>query len=255
MTGTCDDSATYQPWLQRVLQRSLWTKPVIPPLVRRLLPQVFWNGNADRRQVALTFDDGPDRRDTLPLLHVLARQRVRATFCYVGERVAAERGLVSMAAAAGHQIGVHGYRHRAFVLDDPTALRTQLDATRDLIASITGRDPTTITTVRPPYGIITPAIARLLLNWGYRPLIGTIVPMHWAQPAQHTITQVLRYAEPGAVIVLHESLPGAAIAPITDEIITHLRTAGFAFVTIDEMRTAQPPQYPVGPPNVSDPVG
>ncbi len=238
MTRTFDDSAGYPPWLQRVLQRRLWATPVIPLLVRRSFPQVFWSGNADRQQVALTFDDGPDRRDTLPLLNVLARQRVRATFCYVGERVAAERGLVSVAAAAGHQIGVHGYRHRAFVLDDPTALRTQLDATRDLIASITGRDPATINTVRPPYGIITPAIVRLLLSWGYRPLIGTIVPMHWAQPAQHTIAQVLRYAEPGAVIVLHESLPGAAIAPITEVIITHLRAAGFVFVTIDEMRSS-----------------
>lgn len=238
ITITFGDSAGYPPWLQRVLQRRLWVTPVIPSLVRRSFPQVFWSGNADRRQVALTFDDGPDRRDTLPLLNVLARQRVRATFCYVGERVVAERGLVSVAAAAGHQIGVHGYRHRAFVLDDPTALRTQLDATRDLIASITGRDPATINTVRPPYGIITPAIVRLLLNWGYRPLIGTIVPMHWTQPAQHTIAQVLRYAEPGAVIVLHESLPGAAIAAITEVIITHLRTAGFAFVTIDEMRSS-----------------
>ena len=92
MSSTFDDSAEYQPWCPPMCQCRWWASAVIPRGLRRQFPQIFWSGNADRLQVALTFDDDPDRRNLLPLLYVLARQRVCATFCYVGERVVAPRG-------------------------------------------------------------------------------------------------------------------------------------------------------------------
>jgi peptidoglycan/xylan/chitin deacetylase (PgdA/CDA1 family) len=56
------------------LIRALQQVPAIPAAIQRRFPQIFWEGSSERREIALTFDDGPDRRDTLALLEVLARE-------------------------------------------------------------------------------------------------------------------------------------------------------------------------------------
>jgi peptidoglycan/xylan/chitin deacetylase (PgdA/CDA1 family) len=220
------------------LIRALQQVPAIPAAIQRRFPQIFWEGSSERREIALTFDDGPDRRDTLALLEVLARERVTATFCHVGERVAACSGLTATVAAAGHQVGLHGYRHQPFVLLPPELLHSQLDTTRDLVARVTNRPAEEVADVRPPYGAITPALADTLVRWGYRPLIGGIVPVHWLQPLEQTVAQVLQYAHPGGVVVLHESLGGPPIARIVAELIPCLAERGYSFVTVAQLRRA-----------------
>lgn len=212
-----------------------WEATVIPIQVRRQFPDVLWDGDPSQPQIALTFDDGPDARDSLPLLNVLARHGVTATFCYVGERVAANPALAALAACAGHQLGLHGLRHRPFVLEREPELRQQLDHSRDLLVRITGRQPEAFCSVRPPYGVFTPHLVRVLGEWGYRMVVGSLVPTHWMQPAERTISQVLRYTEPGSLIVLHESLAGPPIAAIVDTIVPELKARGFTFITIDQM--------------------
>ena len=41
-----------------------------------------WRGRRTQRAAALTFDDGPDATHTPEILDVLARERVRAAFCW-----------------------------------------------------------------------------------------------------------------------------------------------------------------------------
>src|SRR5215211_3244614 len=69
-------------------------------------------------------------RDTPALLGVLARHGALATFFWLGERVQYLPELAQAAAAAGHQIAIHGYRHQAFPLVSANALRMGLDRTR-----------------------------------------------------------------------------------------------------------------------------
>jgi peptidoglycan/xylan/chitin deacetylase (PgdA/CDA1 family) len=162
--------------VQRAWLRTLGRVPVVPRWLRRQFPEVLWAGDPRRREVALSFDDGPHPRDTPQLLEVLARHGIPATFCLLGERVEALLALVSALAAAGHHLGMHGYRHRSFLLEAPSVLHEQLRFTQALIGKLAGRSPTTIQDVRPPYGIFTPALLDRLVCWGYRPLIGRIVP-------------------------------------------------------------------------------
>jgi peptidoglycan/xylan/chitin deacetylase (PgdA/CDA1 family) len=115
----------------------LWPSMLNDPLhvlLRRHFPQALWNGPGDHRAIALTFDDGPHPQDTPRLLELLARQQVRATFFQVGKQVAEYPDLVRQVAEAGHQIGMHGYRHRAFPLESAAILRGHLAHTQFLIA-------------------------------------------------------------------------------------------------------------------------
>lgn len=204
-------------------------------LFQKVFPQVLWSGAGDGAQLALTFDDGPHPEDTLQLLEVLARHGAPATFFYVGQWAERWPDLVREVAAAGHEIGLHGWRHRPLVLEAPLALRGQLRHTRQLLAELTGREAAEIRYLRPPYGVYTPATLARLVGWGYRPVMGSIVPVHWMQPRERTLRQVLANVRPGMLLVLHESNGGPAIAELTDALLALLKEGGYTFVGVDEM--------------------
>jgi peptidoglycan-N-acetylglucosamine deacetylase len=204
-------------------------------IVQRLFPEVLWEGPRDGRQVALTFDDGPHPVDTPAVLEVLGRREVTASFFHIGEVAERHHDLVWEVAAAGHQLALHGYIHRAFPLIEPRLLHDQLSRGQRLLASSSGRDPRSIRYVRPPFGAYLPRTLDALRSWGYRVVMGSVVPMHWHQSAAKTIRETAQAVRPGAVLVLHESLGGPPVASLTDAIISQLLAAGVVFVTVDEM--------------------
>jgi peptidoglycan/xylan/chitin deacetylase (PgdA/CDA1 family) len=168
-------------------------------------------------------------------LEVLARQQITATFFHLGEHVERWPQGVRAVAALGHQVAVHGYRHRPFPLEAPAALRGQLAYTRQLLASLSGRDVTAIRDVRPPYGLYTPSTLAALAAWGYRAVMWSVVPFHWVQPAHPTIDQTTSLMRSGSVLVLHEGLGGPPVAQLTDVIVTRLKAAGYQFVNVEQM--------------------
>jgi peptidoglycan/xylan/chitin deacetylase (PgdA/CDA1 family) len=140
--------------------------PHVPPLCRALrIPR-----RLDVDGVVLTFDDGPHPEGTPAVLDALGQNK--AVFFMIGEQVERYGSLAAEVAAAGHEIALHGFRHRNQMRVTPRWLRDDLDRGADAIASATGRAPRLY---RPPYGIFTPpglALARekhdLLLwsKWG-----------------------------------------------------------------------------------------
>lgn len=198
-------------------------------------PDALWIGSKQGKQIALTFDDGPDETDSLEVLESLSRLGISATFFYVGERVERNPEIVRKAAALGHQIGMHGYRHRAFPLEAPEALRAQLAHTQRLLCRISELPREQICAVRPPFGLYTPAILRSLVAWGYRPIMWSVVPFHWLQTPDRSIAQVESLVRPGSVVVLHEGLGGAPVAELCELLVKRLQESGYSFISIDEM--------------------
>ncbi len=60
--------------------------------------------------------------------------------------------LAAELAAAGHEIGVHGFDHRYLTARGPRATRSDLTRATELIANVTGTRPRLF---RPPYGVLT----------------------------------------------------------------------------------------------------
>ncbi len=73
--------------------------------------------------IALTFDDGPHAEGTPAVLRELERAGATATFFLVGEQVERLPSVAAEIAAAGHEIGIHGYRHVLLLQRTPAALR------------------------------------------------------------------------------------------------------------------------------------
>jgi peptidoglycan/xylan/chitin deacetylase (PgdA/CDA1 family) len=166
-------------------------------------------GQGDPGHVALTFDDGPDPGSTPQFTGVLAEREVHATFFMLGSMVAKAPGLAAEIAAAGHEVGVHGWDHRYLPARTPGATRSDLTRATELIASVTGTRPRLF---RPPYGVLSgPALltARAL---GLTPVLWGAWGREWTAGA--TSASVLRTLladlEGGVTMLLHDcGRPGA----------------------------------------------
>jgi len=164
------------------------------------------------RGVALTFDDGPHAQGTPAVLDVLAGAGAKATFFLVGEQVDRFPSLAAEIAAAGHEVAVHGYRHRLQLRRPPSTFAADLDRAVAVIGEATGRSPTLY---RPPYGIFSLAGLMVVRRRGLEPLLWTRWGKDWRAYATGASISALVCSRlgPGDVVVLHDadhySSPGA----------------------------------------------
>ena len=199
-------------------------------------PDILWRGDASRREIALTFDDGPHPRDTPEVLDVLAKHAVRATFFLIGKDVEKNQSLAKQIHTGGHEIGIHCYRHVPFPFEKPDVLRKQLEKTKTLISQACGIPPIEIRDVRPPYGAFTSKTKSLLAEWGYRLVMWNCIPPHFTQPLSWTIQQILNASISGSIIVLHDGHGhGSKAAQIVETIVPKIKSQGFEFVTVKRM--------------------
>jgi peptidoglycan/xylan/chitin deacetylase (PgdA/CDA1 family) len=92
------------PGVSRVLSFNTQTTPGFGKSFRAL--------PLSRGELVLTFDDGPAPGSTGPILDILARECIRATFFMIGRRAEANPQLVARVRDGGHTIGSHSYSHR-----------------------------------------------------------------------------------------------------------------------------------------------
>ncbi|MGL6094704.1 MAG: XrtA system polysaccharide deacetylase [Fimbriiglobus sp.] len=101
----------------------------------------------DRIEAAAGLDCGPalkreyaDRMDrtTRMLLDLLAEFDAKATFFVVGQIAASHPELVRAIAAAGHEVGSHGWDHRRVHRFTPQTFAEDLRVSRDALAQATG---------------------------------------------------------------------------------------------------------------------
>jgi peptidoglycan-N-acetylglucosamine deacetylase len=161
-----------------VVAHGLPSVTAIGPLRRRWFPVLAGSGAPGH--VALTFDDGPDPRSTPRFLEVLDAHRVTATFFLLGEMVARAPALAAEVAAAGHEIGVHGWTHRSMLLRTPGGARSDLRRGHDTIAAATGTAPVFY---RPPNGVLSTGSILAARGLGLTPVLWTADGRDWTAHA------------------------------------------------------------------------
>ena len=110
------------------------------------------------RQLALTYDDGPNDPHTLRLLEVLARHSVHATFFLIGRYVQQRPDIVREVVKAGHVIGHHTFTHPLLTFKSAAEVRKELTDCRSAIQDAIGEHSNLF---RPPFGGRRPAVLRI----------------------------------------------------------------------------------------------
>lgn len=153
--------------------------------------------------VALTFDDGPDPRWTPEVLDLLRRYGAVATFCVVGEQVAAHPDLVRDIVAAGHRLCDHTRTHdEGLPTRSAKQLADEIVGARDDLAAVVD---TRVAYFRAPGGNWSPDVLELAVATGMQPLGWSVDPRDWRRPGAAAIVEaVQRDVRPGAVVLLHD---------------------------------------------------
>jgi peptidoglycan-N-acetylglucosamine deacetylase len=198
-------------------------------------------GRPGTKQLALTYDDGPNDPYTPQLLDVLAKHGVPATFFVIGKYVQMRPDLVRRIAAEGHEIGNHTYAHPNLAIHsrdrlfrelmqcefalDAAGIRSpgsrvereaRLQASHGpsevapLAERIRGLDEFRAATgtkyFRPPWGARRPDILQMARAAGYETVMWSVMCYDWmentaARIEQHAVRQI---GTGGDVILLHD---------------------------------------------------
>ena len=178
--------------------------------------------------VALTFDDGPRRSTTGPLLEGLALREVNATFFLVGSRIPGNEELIREMAEEGHQIGVHTYGHVMLTGLSRADFDAQVGKTRALLAGVLGEEEFWL---RPPYGAVDKAAAK----WAGSPLIlWSVDPEDWKdKDVDRIVAAVVEHVRDGDIILLHDIYSSSVEAAL--RIVDILLRRGYCFVTVEQL--------------------
>lgn len=188
-------------------------------------------GDPRRRQVALTFDDGPHPVYTLQLLDVLRRTHTPATFFVVGEQVQKNPGLVRLEVAEGNEVGDHTFDHINLTVVPPELVAYEVGACDAAITKATGAP---VRFFRPPGGEYNGAMLRQVASQGYITTLWTDDPGDFMKPAPKVILQrTVAHLENGAIILLHDGVPQTIDA--LPGIIAAARHRGYQFVTVSQL--------------------
>ena len=199
----------------------------------------LYRGVSGRRELALTFDDGPDPRWTPALLDLLEARQQRATFFVIGERAEAHPELLQDMARRGHEIANHTWSHSYLTpFMSPGALTAELLRTNAVVESATGQRPRWF---RPPVGLMSP---RVVLGAER----ANIEIVHWTETARDgtartsvdmAIARLEPALDPGAILVLHDARINANEIPIATQTVSRLLdrmdALGLRSVTLSEL--------------------
>jgi peptidoglycan/xylan/chitin deacetylase (PgdA/CDA1 family) len=213
---------------------------LLPALVSRLFGfRVFQRGRADR-EIALTFDDGPDPVYTPKLLDLLRKHGATGTFFLVGSHAEQHPEIVARIHEEGHVLGIHNYLHHTNWLMRPKTVRKHILRTSDVIHRITGVRPKYY---RPPWGIINLFDYRRLGHLQIVLWTGMFGDWKLRVGAEKLYRRMRRKLSPGEVFVLHdcgrtfgadEDAPGEMIKAL-EKILEDGKREGYRFVGVDEM--------------------
>jgi len=204
------------------------------------------------KEVALSFDDGPDPTWTPKILDILKKNNVSGTFFMIGELAENNIGLVRRVYREGHEIGNHTFTHPDISEISNASLDLELNLTERLFAAEIGVQPLYF---RPPYSIDQEpdtndqaAPAERIQSLGYVIVGDKIDTDDWDEHPRKTTQEIIdsvfqqmnemqnRSWMRGSIILLHDgggdrSVTVAALPAL----IKALRDRGFTIVPVSQL--------------------
>jgi peptidoglycan/xylan/chitin deacetylase (PgdA/CDA1 family) len=200
-----------------------------PFWLKMLYPGCLWNypPDSDRKEIYLSFDDGPHSVATPYVLDELKKYNAKATFFCIGKNVIAEMPIYKRILMEGHRVGNHSFNHlngwktdNKIYLENVEKAREQIDS--DLF--------------RPPYGRATAfQIRNLKEKLQYKIVMWDVLAGDFdpSVSGQVAAERVIRKSKPGSIVLFHDSAKAFPVLQVAlPVILAYFSGEGFSFETI-----------------------
>ncbi len=171
-----------------------------PRWLQWLYPNYTWEKNNSKKEIYLTFDDGPHPVHTIFVLNELRKVNAKATFFCIGKNVELYPEIFQKIIAEGHTVANHTQNHvKGRSTNNIAYLDNVLKATNTIKSNL----------FRPPYGSINKKQAAMLLN--QTPAFEIIMWTVLSADFDHKITKekclknVMENTSNGSIVLFHDS--------------------------------------------------
>lgn len=194
---------------------------------------VICRANGERKEIALTFDDGPDEIMTPRVLDVLHSYNISATFFLVGEKVKRHPDIARRIVNEGHIVGNHTFSHKGtFTLCGAKRVMAELSECNRVIAETAGVMPRLF---RPPFGVTNPIIGKVARKMGVQAIGWSIRSMDTIEgtPRVRIYDKVIKKLHSGAVILLHDRCRDAD--KLIQQLIPGIMDKGYDIISLEKL--------------------
>ena len=162
-------------------------------------PKAGGSGLAAGDVVYLTFDDGPDPRNTPHILDILARHGARATFFVVGKLVERHPDLFRRIVSEGHTVANHTWNHENLA----RLSRQEFDETIGRTQEILGENATAC--MRPPYAATNRNTRPWAAEHGLEVHLWSVSANDWlGLDAEEIADRIVGQVTDGSVVLMHD---------------------------------------------------
>lgn len=182
-----------------------------------------------KKLVALTFDDGPNRKYTNEILDTLEAYDSVATFFEVGNVIPNAPEAMKRAAELGCEIGSHSYTHKNLQTASVERIKEEIEKTDAKFEEVLGCKPTML---RPPYGAVGSKLREncdeYLIGW-------SVDTEDWKYRDKDKVVASVKNEGDldGDVILMHSLYESTADA--VKELVPWLIENGYQLVTVSEL--------------------
>ncbi len=190
------------------------------------------SSRTDKKEIAISFDDGPATEYTTAILDILRQNNLQAAFFCIGNRIKENEPIFKSLHEQGHIIGNHSYSHHTwFDLFSSKKMLNDMQMMDKAMKDVIGVEPRLF---RPPYGVTNPNLKKAITH-------GSYVSVGWDVRSYDTVIQdekkllhrITGAIKPGSIVLFHDtSKTTLAILPA---FLKHLSAEGYAVTRLDKM--------------------
>ena len=206
-----------------------------PFFLPKLFPSLTWRIQNERKELYLTFDDGPVPGPTEFVLDTLASRNIKATFFCIGDNIRKHPEVFKKIIVQGHCVGNHTFHHLNGWKTNSQKYSENIMLCNEEISkhkpTINSQRP--ITLFRPPYGRITKKQIQSLSD--YKIIMWDVLSVDYNKhlSPEKCLGNTIRATRSGSIIVFHDSYKAEKnLTYALPAFIDHFLAQGFTFHTL-----------------------
>jgi len=194
--------------------------------------QIYCHANISEKEIALSFDDGPNREYTPQVLSTLAQHNAPATFFVIGKNIRGNESVLKQIDAEGHSIGNHSYTHSFYVdFKSLQGFKNELNQTAESVFNVIGKR---MKLFRPPFGVTTPNLVKAANSLNYSIIGWTIRSLDTtSDSAQIIARRVQTQLKPGAIVLFHDS--SDKTIQVLKQTLNFAKENGYKIVSVERL--------------------